>query len=97
MFDEVHLNFRIQSGAKKRINLVDLVKSFQTNVYYYLVFTIVLFKIYYLLAKFGDTAENGPLRVCSKLLRLSSHTFFRKTQNDSDTMGGHAICHGTQD
>ena len=33
-------------------NLVDLVKSFQTN-------------IYDLLAKFGfDTAENGPLEVC---------------------------------
>ena len=40
---------------QKRVNLVDLVKSFQTS-------------IYYLLAKFGvDTAENGPLKVCQKL------------------------------
>ena len=38
--------------VQKCINLVDLVKSFHTS-------------IYYLLATFGvDTAENGPLKVC---------------------------------
>ena len=40
--------------VQKRVNLVDLAKSFQTSV-----------GICYLLAKFGfDTAENGPLKVC---------------------------------
>ena len=43
--------------VKKRVNHVDLVKSFQTS-------------IYYLLATFGvDTAENGPLKVCERLAR----------------------------
>ena len=44
---------------KRRISvhLVDLVRSFQTS-------------IYYLLAKFGfDTAENGPLKVSQKLAK----------------------------
>ena len=42
----------------KRVNLVDLVKSFPSS-------------IYYLLAKFGfDTAENEPLKVCQKLAKL---------------------------
>ena len=50
---------------QKRVNLVDLVKSFQTSIYMYLV---LFTSIYYLLAKFGfDTAENGPLKVCQKL------------------------------
>ena len=41
--------------VQKRVNLVNLVKSFQTS-------------ISYLLAKFGfDTAENEPLKVCQKL------------------------------
>ena len=41
-------------------NLVDLVKSFQTN-------------IYYLLAKFGvDTAENWPLKVRQKLAKCTT-------------------------
>ena len=41
--------------VQKCENLVDLVKSFQTS-------------IYYLLAQFGvDTAENGPLKVCQQL------------------------------
>ena len=41
------------------VNLVDLVKSFQTSIYFY-----------YLLANFGvDTAENGPLKVCQKLAK----------------------------
>ena len=41
--------------VQTRINLVDLVKSFQTS-------------IWYLLAKIGvDTAENGSLKVCQKL------------------------------
>ena len=45
-----------ECGAVQRcVNLVDLVKSFQTS-------------IYYLLAKFGvDTTENGPLKICKKL------------------------------
>ena len=39
------------------VNLVDLVKSFRTG-------------IYYLLAKFGvDTAESGPLKVCQKVAK----------------------------
>ena len=39
------------------VNVVDLVKSFQTSIYY----LVVLF------AKIGvDTAENGPLKVCQK-------------------------------
>ena len=42
---------------QKCLNLVDLVKSFQTS-------------IYYLLAKIGvDTAENGPLKGCHKLAK----------------------------
>ena len=41
--------FQIQK-VQKRVNLVDLVKSFQTSIYYLLV-----------LVKFGvDTAENQP-------------------------------------
>ena len=41
--------------VQQRVNLVDLVKSFESN-------------IYYLLAKIGvDTAENEPLKVCQKL------------------------------
>ena len=44
------------------MNLVDLVKGFQTSSYY-LVFTIVLVKIGV------DTAENGPLKVCQKIAR----------------------------
>ena len=48
----------LECGAvQKCANLVDLVKSFQTN-------------IYYLVAKLGfDTAENGPLKVCQKLAK----------------------------
>ena len=43
---------------QKHVNLVDLVKSFQTS-------------IQYLLAKFGvDTAENGPLKVCQKIAKV---------------------------
>ena len=43
--------------VQKRVNLVDLVKSFQTS-------------IWNLLAKFGvDTAENEPLKVCRKLAK----------------------------
>ena len=46
-------------GAEVCVNLVDLVKSFQTSTYY-------------LLAKIGvDTAENGPLKVCQNNLNLS--------------------------
>ena len=46
----------MRSGAKC-VNLVDLVKSFQTS-------------IYCLLAKIGvDTAENRPLKVCQKLAK----------------------------
>ena len=43
--------------VQKRVNIVDIVKSFQTS-------------IYYLLAKVGfDTAENEPLKVCQKLAK----------------------------
>ena len=43
-------------AVQKRANLVDLVKSFHAS-------------IYYSFAKFGvDTAENGPLKVCQKLV-----------------------------
>ena len=45
----------MRSGANVCTNLVDLVKNFQTS-------------IFYLLAKIGvDTAENGPLKVCEKV------------------------------
>ena len=45
--------------VQKFVNLVDLVKSFQT-----------ITSIYYLLAKFDfDTAENEPLKVCQKLAK----------------------------
>ena len=55
------LVFRLESqGAKvkdARVNLVDLVKSFQTS---------------YLLAKFSvDTAENGPPKVCKTIIQQS--------------------------
>ena len=43
--------------VQKYVNLVDLVKGFQTS-------------IYYLLVKIGfDTAENEPLKVCQKLAK----------------------------
>ena len=47
----------VECGAvQKCVNLDDLVKSFQTSILYFL-------------AKFGvDTAENGPFKVCQKLL-----------------------------
>ena len=45
------------AAVEKYVNLLDLVKSFQTS-------------IYYLLAKIGfDTAENGPLKICQKLAK----------------------------
>ena len=49
-------SWNVEFGAvQKCVNLVDLVKSFQTS-------------IYYLLAKFGfDTAENERLKVCQKI------------------------------
>ena len=48
--------------VQKCENLVDLVESFQTFMYY-------------LLAKFGvDTAENEPLKVSPKLLEAKSLT-----------------------
>ena len=51
---------------QKRVNLVDLVKSFQTS-------------IHYLLAKFGfDTAENEPLKVRQKIANVESQ---KKRQN----------------
>ena len=41
------------------VNIVDLVKNFQTN-----------YSNEYLLAKFGvDTAENGPLKVCQQFAK----------------------------
>ena len=48
---------------QKRVNLVDLVKSF-------------LKKNKYLLEKIGvDTAENGPLKVCQNLTETSEKSF----------------------
>ena len=48
--------------VQKRVNLVDLVKSFQTS-------------ISFLLAKFGvDTAENEPLKVCQKFAKNKNVT-----------------------
>ena len=47
-------------AVQKHVNLVDLVKSFQTSIYYFSLFTTKV-----VLAKFGvDTAEKGPLKVC---------------------------------
>ena len=63
--------------SKRRIsvNLVDLVKSFQTS-------------IYYLLAKFGvDTAENGPPKVCQKLdssFRKKLEVMLEKIRSNSE-------------
>ena len=53
------------SQRRISVNLVDLVKSFQS-------LSMSLFQtsigIYYLFAKIGvDTAENGPLKVCQQL------------------------------
>ena len=46
--------------VQKRVDLVDLVKSFQTDSY----------SDEYLLAKIGvDTAENGLLKVCHNLAK----------------------------
>ena len=55
-FDEIWLNFLMP--VQKRVNLVDLVKSFETSSFHNL------------LAKFGfDTAENEPLKVCQKIAK----------------------------
>ena len=49
--------------VQKRVDLVDLVKSFQS---FKRVFSIYV----YLLANIGfDTAENGPLKVCQQLAK----------------------------
>ena len=52
---------------QKHVNLVDLVKSFPTNVpFLNLLFEQIANSNEYLLAKFGfDTAENEPCKVCS--------------------------------
>ena len=51
------LNAEGYKSVYARVNLADLVKSFQMSVYY-------------LLAKIGvDTAENGPLKVWQKLAK----------------------------
>ena len=56
MLDEFLLKFWRLSGAEA-LNIVDIVKSFQTS-------------IHYLLAKFGnDTAENEPVKVRQKLAK----------------------------
>ena len=49
----------MRSGAEvqKYVNLVDLVKSFLTSIYYLLANIRV------------DTAENGLLKVCQKLVK----------------------------
>ena len=62
MFDEI--SRIVECGAvQKCVNLVDLVKSFQTS-------------IYFLLAKFGvDTAENGSLEVCKTELFKEANSY----------------------
>ena len=61
---------------QKRVNLVDLVKSFQIFIFQFLSMSLFLNLLFeqdsysyeYLFAKFGfDTAENEPLKVCQKL------------------------------
>ena len=48
--------------VQKRVNLVDLVRSFPTNIYYLHLFTNT--------CKIGcDTPENGPIKVCQKLAK----------------------------
>ena len=57
MPEALFMVFRLDSKGAKCVNLVDLVKSFHAS-------------IYYLLARFGfDTAENGSLKVCQKLVK----------------------------
>ena len=54
-------------AVQKRVDLVDIVKSFQTSILNIL-FETDSYPNEYLLAKFGvDTAENEPLKVCQKL------------------------------
>ena len=54
MFDESLLKFQF-GAAQKCVHPLDLVKSFQTS-------------IYYLSAKIGfDTAENEALNICQKI------------------------------
>ena len=60
--------------VQKCVNLVDLVKSFQTSLsmslFLNLLFERDSYSNEYLLAKFGvDRAENGPLKVCQKLAK----------------------------
>ena len=75
--------------VQKCVNLVDLVKSFQTSIYYQ-----------YLLTNIGvDTAENGPLKVCQKVSKSQKQirNTLEKTQaerhQDSDARG-HQRAHG---
>ena len=76
----------LECGAvQKCANLVDLVKSFQTS-------------IYYLLAKFGvDTAENGPLKARQKLAKNQKkiRKKFRTTQAEHKAQGSAGT--GTKD
>ena len=62
----------LEFGAvQKYVNLVDLVKSFQSlsmSLFLNLLFEPDSYSNEYFLAKFGfDTAENEPLKVCQKL------------------------------
>ena len=73
----------VECGAvQKCVHLVDLVKSFQTS-------------IYYLLAKFGvDTAENGLLTVCQKLAKVRKNVRKNLGLDDSPLDGrriGHVV------
>ena len=54
---------------QKRVNFVDFAKSFQTSIYYLVLFSLV--SIYYLVftCKIGfDTAENELSNICSFFL-----------------------------
>ena len=67
MFDEIQLNFEFGAVQKvrKRVILVDLVKSFETH---YLLFEPGSYSNEYLLTNIGViVVENGPLKVCLKL------------------------------
>ena len=53
MFAEIYLNFEF-GAVQSCVNLVDLVKSFQTSIFFFF-------------ARLGfDAAENEPLKVCQK-------------------------------
>ena len=55
-------------AVQKRVNLVDLAKSFQTSIAFQT--RVYVYLLFNLLANFGfDTAENEPVKVCQKLVQ----------------------------